>query len=87
MIRLIVQQTTINLTITHMSETGKDWLKQPKVYKECPKCHRNDLDTRIKRGIFVKHILFWLPYKRYQCGNCAAKVYVLEKHSIEKHVN
>ena len=64
-----------------MTDNGKNWLEKPIVYKQCPKCQRNDLDTRIPRGLFVKHLLFWKPYKRYRCGNCAAKVYILEEKS------
>ena len=61
-----------------MTTQEKNWLTEPKVYKKCPKCQHYELDTRIPRGLFVKHFLFWKPYKRYRCSRCAAKVYVLE---------
>lgn len=41
----------------------------------CPKC-KTELDNRVPRGFFVKHILFFLPLKRYVCYKCQRKRYV-----------
>jgi hypothetical protein len=45
--------------------------------KKCKKCFHGVLDTRSKRPILVKMILFWLPIKRYRCSHCDKKTYVL----------
>lgn len=45
--------------------------------KKCNKCNKGDLDTRAKRGVFVKMFLFWLPIKRYKCNYCNKKTYLL----------
>jgi len=45
--------------------------------KKCRKCHIGKLDTRAKRGPFVRTFLFWLPIKRYRCDCCYKKSYVL----------
>jgi hypothetical protein len=42
----------------------------------CPKC-KTELDNRVPRGFFVKHLLFFLPMKRYICYKCQRKRYVL----------
>lgn len=61
------------------SNIKMDWINKERTYRECPKCHQGELDTRIPRGPLFKHFLFWLPYKRYRCSNCQAKIYILEK--------
>jgi DNA-directed RNA polymerase subunit RPC12/RpoP len=35
--------------------------------------------SRIKRGPFVKALLFWLPLKHYICYRCSRKTYRLDK--------
>jgi hypothetical protein len=36
-----------------------------------------EFEYRVKRGVFVKNLLFWLPIKRYQCFGCLKRYYVL----------
>jgi hypothetical protein len=50
--------------------------------KKCRKCGVGRLDTRAKRGILVKIFLFWLPIKRYRCGICFKKSYVLGSSAV-----
>jgi len=50
--------------------------------KKCRKCKRGKLDTRAKRGVFVKTFLFWLPIKRYRCDTCYKKSYVFGSASV-----
>ncbi len=52
------------------------WLTSEKTYKKCPHCKKGLLDTRTKRGSFVKTFLFFLDLKRYSCSNCGRKVYL-----------
>ncbi len=59
------------------SETA--WLNTNKVYKKCPYCKQGELDSRIRRGPLVKSFLFWLDLKRYACGSCGRKVYMVGK--------
>ncbi len=47
----------------------------PKKLPICPKC-KIELDNRVPRGFFVKHLLFFLPTKRYICYRCQRKRYV-----------
>ncbi len=42
----------------------------------CPKC-KTELDNRVSRGFFVRHLLFFLPIKRYVCYRCQRKRYIL----------
>lgn len=44
--------------------------------RRCPKCKKGTLDYRTPRGFLVRSLLFWLPIKRYRCGNCNRKTYV-----------
>lgn len=46
--------------------------------KQCPKCKKGYLDTRVRRGRLVKTFLFWLPLKRYVCYACNSKTYIYE---------
>lgn len=56
------------------------WLYVKKTYKKCPHCKRGDLDSRIRRGTLVKSFLFWADLKRYSCGSCGRKVYMVGKN-------
>nr|WP_068888302.1 hypothetical protein [Pedobacter panaciterrae] len=56
------------------------WLNTNKTYKKCPYCKHGDLDSRIRRGTLVKSFLFWLDLKRYACGSCGRKVYMVGKN-------
>lgn len=56
-----------------------EWIDHPKTYKQCPKCQKFELDTRLPRGFWVKHFLFWKAMKKYRCGSCGAEVYIEEK--------
>lgn len=47
---------------------------------QCFKCNKGTLDSRTKRGFFVKNVLFFLPIKRYRCNFCDSKTYVLESN-------
>ncbi len=62
---------------TRLTANDHPWLDQQNESRKCPKCHQHHLDTRVPRGFFVKHFLFWKPYKRYRCFNCQATVYIL----------
>ncbi len=55
------------------------WMDTSRTYAKCPKCGTGYLDTRVPRGFFVKHVLFWLDVKRYKCNNCGNKVYLNNK--------
>jgi transposase-like protein len=41
----------------------------------CPRC-RAELEDRVPRGFFARHVLFFLPIKRYICYRCHRKRYV-----------
>jgi len=57
-------------------EEEKNWINVVKAYKSCPHCERGLLNTRVKRGFFVKNLFVWMDVKRYQCNICARKVYL-----------
>ena len=46
------------------------------VRQQCKKCHRGVLDSRVKRPLLIKVVLFWLPIKRYRCNFCDKKTYL-----------
>jgi hypothetical protein len=48
------------------------------VKKQCPKCKEAQLSERVKRSLWVKILLFWLPIKRYKCNKCGKKSYILD---------
>jgi ribosomal protein S27AE len=53
------------------------------VYQKCPNCETGQLDTRIKRGFFVRNLFVWMNVKRYQCNSCGRKVYI--KNHSQQH--
>lgn len=58
------------------------WLEKVTNHPKCPRCPSGYLNTRIHRSVIVK--LLPLNLKRYQCGNCGAKVYIHVKPAILK---
>jgi len=60
-----------------------EWLNHSPSYRHCPNCEHGVLETRIKRGFFVKYFFIWMDVKRYQCNACGKKVYI--KNSAENH--
>lgn len=62
------------MAISTNAETGlKPERKKTPV---CPRC-KVELDGRVPRGFLVKHLLFFLPLKRYICYRCQRKRYIL----------
>jgi len=53
-----------------------EWINVIPSYHKCPHCPQGKLDTRIKRGFFVRNIFIWMHVKRYQCNCCGRKVYI-----------
>ena len=53
-----------------------DWVNVTRPIYKCPHCEKGNLDTRIKRGFFVRNFCFWLDLRRYQCNTCERKVYI-----------
>jgi hypothetical protein len=39
------------------------------------------MNTRAKRNILFRTILFWLPVKAYFCAKCATKRHVIQRSS------
>ena len=54
----------------------ENWVNVIQTFRKCPHCRHGRLDTRIKRGFFVRHFLPWMDLKRYQCNTCERKVYL-----------
>jgi hypothetical protein len=46
---------------------------------DAPVCKRccSEMD-RIPRGVIMKALFFWLPFKRYCCFSCLSKKYILD---------
>nr|WP_294792968.1 hypothetical protein [uncultured Mucilaginibacter sp.] len=42
----------------------------------CPAC-QSSFHHREKRSWFIKHVLFYLPFKVYFCERCSKDVYIL----------
>jgi transposase-like protein len=61
-----------------MDQIDASWIHVQKTYRKCPHCKSGLLDTRVKRGFFVKNIFVWMNVKRYQCNSCRKKFYVKE---------
>ena len=61
-------------------------MEAPKKYKKekCDHCER-EYQLRVKRGFLVKTFLFWLPVKRYLCGNCMKHYYVYSPKQYHHH--
>jgi len=61
-----------------MTSVPKDnsWINITRKYHKCPHCKKGTLDTRVKRGFFVKNFFIWLGTKRYQCNTCGRKCYI-----------
>lgn len=53
-----------------------EWINVTPRYRKCPHCAKGQLDTRVKRGFFVRFFLSWMNLRRYQCNSCEKKVYV-----------
>ena len=62
------------------TDNNNDWMKIIPVYHKCPHCTHGLLDTRIKRGYFVRNFFVWMNVRRYQCNCCGKKVYI-KNHS------
>jgi len=60
----------------NVEEDNNEWANVTRTIHKCPHCENGKLDTRIKRGFFVRYFCFWLQYKRYQCNTCERKVYI-----------
>lgn len=52
------------------------WQLDVKKYEKCPYCKNGELNTRVRRSFFVKHLFKWVGEKRYMCDVCARKKYV-----------
>ena len=62
-----------------------DWINVIPTYHKCPHCVSGQLDTRIRRGFFVRNFFIWMDVKRYQCNNCGKKVYI--KNSSDRQLD
>ena len=65
---------------------NQDWVNVIPSYYKCPHCAKGKLDTRIKRGFFVRNLFVWMDVKRYQCNTCERKVYV-KNHSHDDAIS
>jgi ribosomal protein S27AE len=63
-----------------MTPLAKDW-RLPLIYKNCPRCKIGELDTRVRRNILIKHMLFFVEFKRYKCSNCGNRIHL--KHNVK----
>ena len=77
-------QAKVNVLITMENLTlgdKKDFLKGNAVYSNKPhlRCYKCSTvyHYRIKRGWFLKYVLFFLPIKIYFCGRCVKNRYLL----------
>jgi transposase-like protein len=59
-----------------INQLDASWINVVKTYHKCPRCKSGLLDTRIKRGFFVRNVFIWMNVKRYQCNACGRKSYV-----------
>ncbi len=66
---------------------NEDWINVVQTYYKCPHCEKGQLDTRVKRGFFVRNLFLWMNVKRYQCNNCEKKVYIKNNHSQKHQLN
>ncbi|GAA4340131.1 hypothetical protein GCM10023149_51300 [Mucilaginibacter gynuensis] len=54
--------------------------------RQCRKCNKGTLSTRVKRGFWVKSLLFWVSIKHFKCSYCDQKTYVLEERNGSKQL-
>jgi len=57
-----------------------------KISLTCPACHQ-PFHSRTKRSWFIKHILYFLPFKVYFCKCCDKDVYILFQQHQEIQKN
>ncbi|HZY36344.1 MAG TPA: hypothetical protein VFE53_06825 [Mucilaginibacter sp.] len=48
----------------------------------CPICGQ-EFHHRVKRTWFLKHVLYFMPFRIYYCEGCEKNVYVLVKDQPE----
>jgi hypothetical protein len=68
-----------------MKNENENWINAAKSYRNCPHCEKGLLNTRVRRGFFVKNVFVWMAVKRYQCNVCARKVYLKIDSSKDGH--
>jgi len=59
-----------------IEEQDNSWAKIVKTYQRCPHCKTGLLNTRVKRGFFVRNLFVWMNVKRYECSSCGRKSYI-----------
>lgn len=59
-----------------IEEIDNSWASIVKTYQKCPHCKTGLLDTRVKRGFFVRNFFVWMNVRRYQCSSCGRKSYL-----------
>ena len=65
----------MNSQSTHLHSTAKCW--------HC----KATMDTRVRRNMFVKLFLFWIPLKAYFCHNCLTKRYVVSSKTHYEEIS
>jgi len=59
-----------------IEEIDNKWASVVKNHQRCPHCKTGLLDSRVKRGFFVRNIFVWMKVKRYQFCSCGRKFYL-----------
>ncbi|SJZ98606.1 hypothetical protein SAMN04488132_107140 [Sediminibacterium ginsengisoli] len=50
--------------------------------RQCRKCKKGTLDTRVERAMVIKKLFFWLPIKRYRCSHCYRRTYLFTTSDV-----